>query len=75
MSKFLLSVIAACLLFGIFACSDGAKTMYESARFEELQHNPEHAAELYEEIVDKYPESEYAAKAGERLEALRRNER
>ncbi len=75
MSKLLLSAIVACLLAGTFACSDSAKTMYESARFEELQHNPEHAAELYEEIVNKYPESDYAAKAGQRLKAIRQDER
>ena len=47
--------------------------MYDTAKFEELQNNKEHARELYEEIVKKYPKSEYAKKAEERLGELKGN--
>jgi hypothetical protein len=53
-------------------CSgDGAHELYETGKFEELQYNKEHARELYEEILRKYPKSDYAKKAEERLTALK----
>lgn len=45
--------------------------LYDTAQFEELQKNKKHAAELYEEIIKKYPDSEYAKKAKERLSKLK----
>lgn len=47
-----------------------AEEMYETAQFEELQKNYVHARELYEKILKNHPNSEYAAKASERLKAL-----
>ena len=47
-----------------------AQEKYETAQFEELQKNYVHARELYKEIIEKYPESEYAQEASERLKAL-----
>ena len=44
--------------------------IYEIAQFEELQKNQEHARKLYQEIIEKYPKSEYAKKAAERLAAM-----
>ena len=41
--------------------------MFETAQFEELQNNHEHAEELYRKIIKEYPESEYAKKSKERL--------
>lgn len=62
------------IVFAISACSgNGGKELFETAKFEELQNNKEHAAELYEEIMKKYPKSEYAKKAEERLNALKGN--
>ncbi len=61
----------ACLVIALASCSDGGKRLYETAQFEEKQNNPEHAAELYEEIIEKYPESEFAAKARERLKDIK----
>ena len=56
----------------VSACSGGnGKELFETAKFEELQNNKEHAAELYEEILRKYPKSEYAKKAEERLNTLK----
>jgi TolA-binding protein len=61
-------VLSVALLSGVLACSDPPETLYNNAQFEELQNNQEHARELYEEIIRKYPESEFASKARERLE-------
>ena len=57
----------------VFSCCSGnkAEELFETAKLEELQNGPDHARELYQEIVDKYPESEYAKKARERLSALK----
>ncbi len=70
---FLTAVII--VIFGLTvilcSCSSGnAKELFETAKFEELQNNKEHAKELYEEIIKKYPKSEYAKQAEERLTAL-----
>ena len=54
------------------ACSgNNAEELFETAKLEELQNAPDHARELYQEIVDKYPESDYAKKAKERLSAMK----
>ena len=53
-------------------CTVGkAKELYETAKLEELQNSHDHAAKLYRKILDKYPDSEYAAKARERLAAIK----
>lgn len=53
------------------ACSgQKAEEIYETAQFEELQKNTVHAKQLYQEIMEKYPGTEYAVKASERLKAL-----
>ena len=48
-----------------------AKEIYEIAQFEELQKNQKHAKQLYEEIIEKYPKTDYARKANERLSVLK----
>jgi outer membrane protein assembly factor BamD (BamD/ComL family) len=59
------------LFWSLAGCSgDGGRTQYETAQLEEQQQNREHAVKLYREIVSRYPESPYAAKAAERLEQL-----
>ncbi len=61
--------IAALTLAG---CSgDTVKEVFETAQLEELQNNYDHAKELYRNIIEKHPESEYAAKAREKLDALK----
>ncbi len=53
------------------ACSaDKSKELFETAQFEEKQNNREHARQLYQEIVTKYPKSPLAKQAEERLAAL-----
>lgn len=61
-------VLTGCLFT---ACSgEPGKQQLETARFEEKQHNREHAIKLYEEIVSKYPNSPNAGIARQRLEQL-----
>ncbi len=67
------TIVILMLVFAVAlsACSGGnAKELFETAKFEELQNNKEHAKELYEEVVKKYPKTEYAKQAEERLKAL-----
>ena len=72
MRTLILAVMIA-LTMALSGCTgQKAAELYETARFEEKQNNPEHAAELYEEILRKYPESEFAQKARERLADLRK---
>lgn len=69
-----MALILAALVVG--GCTgDKGKELYETAQFEEKQHNLEHAAKLYGEIVSKYPGSEVARKAEERLSALQDGKR
>jgi outer membrane protein assembly factor BamD (BamD/ComL family) len=64
-------VFAGCLALALLGCGDQAKELFETAQFEELQSNAPHARQLYQEIVDQYPASPYAAQARERLGALK----
>ncbi len=62
-------LLAALMLPG---CSGGKPAeLYDTAKFEELQNNKEHALQLYQEIIRKYPDSDYAKKAGERISKLK----
>ena len=70
MRALLLAVITA-LLFSVSACSGNkAEETFETAKLEELQKNYTHAKQLYRDILEKYPKSELAGKASERLKAL-----
>jgi len=58
------------LLLGmLMACGEDPQQLFETARFEEQQHNRAHAQELYEQIIQQHPDSEFAEKARQRLEA------
>jgi hypothetical protein len=64
------------LLFALVlpGCSgDKAAELYNTAGFEELQNNREHSLKLYQEIIKKYPNSEYAKEAEERIEEMKRS--
>ncbi|TSK06156.1 MAG: hypothetical protein FPO08_15180 [Geobacter sp.] len=64
-------LLVAMLLVAAAGCSgDKSKELYDTAQFEEKQSNREHAKQLYQEIVDKYPDSPVAKQAKERLAAL-----
>ncbi|MGE0086087.1 MAG: outer membrane protein assembly factor BamD [Desulfococcaceae bacterium] len=61
--------------FSLAGCSGGkAKELFDTAQLEELQNNTEHARRLYEEIIQKYPDSEFSQKAEQRLNALQKKE-
>ncbi|MBF0338098.1 MAG: outer membrane protein assembly factor BamD [Nitrospirae bacterium] len=66
----LLAVVIVLLLPGCAGKKD--RELFETAQFEEKQNNREHARQLYEEIVTKYPDSEYATKAKERLSDIKK---
>ena len=73
--KKLILIFVMAINMAFSACSGKkAEEMYETAQFEELQKNDVHAKQLYEEIIRKYPESEYAKKASDRLNALKEKE-
>ncbi len=65
-------LLAAAIALAVVSggCSDQAKQLYETAQFEEVQRNHEHARQLYERILRDHAGSDYAAKAKERLAAL-----
>ena len=69
LTSFFLTIILAIVLA---ACSgQKASELYDTAKFEELQNNREHAVQLYEQIIVRYPSSDYAVKAKERLDLLK----
>jgi outer membrane protein assembly factor BamD (BamD/ComL family) len=69
LTSFFLTIILAIVLA---ACSgQKASELYDTAKFEELQNNREHAIQLYEQIIVRYPSSDYAVKAKERLDLLK----
>jgi outer membrane protein assembly factor BamD (BamD/ComL family) len=69
--KKVFSVLMIALCLAAFGCTDKAEELYEPAKLEELQNNPDHARKLYREIVAGYPQSEYADKARDRLSAIK----
>ena len=74
MKYVLASFTVLCLLFLSGCSNDGAKAeeLFETAQFEELQKNQEHASELYKDIIEKYPDTKFAEKAKIRLAALKK---
>ena len=70
--KRIILVLMMILALAFSGCSDKkAKELFETAQFEELQKNQKHAKQLYEEIIKKYPKTDYARKANERLSVLK----
>jgi outer membrane protein assembly factor BamD (BamD/ComL family) len=70
MGKFIAALMLGFLLVFLGCSGKKAEELYETAQFEELQKNYPHAKQLYNEIVEKHPNSEAAKKASERLKAL-----
>jgi TolA-binding protein len=58
------------LLPALAGCGGSADDMLDTARLEELQNNPTHARQIYEDLVRRYPGTPEAAQAQERLRAL-----
>ncbi|MBJ6801906.1 hypothetical protein [Geomonas propionica] len=64
-------VLGALLLAALGGCAgEKGKELFDTAQFEEKQNNREHAKQLYQEVVTKYPDSPVAKQAQERLAAL-----
>ena len=72
---FVRAALAMMLALPLAGCGDGAEAMCETARFEEVQNNKEHARKLYDRILRDHPDSPFAAKARERLAALEQETR
>jgi len=66
------TAFALCLFFGIAGCGESPQQLFETAQFEELQNNQSHARELYEQIIQKHPDSDFAKKAALRLAELKK---
>lgn len=65
----ILMLVAAIALSG--CTGNKAAELLDTAKFEEVQNNKEHAVQLYEKIVKSYPDSEQAKIAKDRLSALK----
>lgn len=70
MKQFMLALLVLCTLTAGGCTGDKGKELFETAQFEEKQHNVEHAVQLYREIVRKHAGSDYAVKAEQRLTEL-----
>lgn len=69
-ARFSFAAILLCTLAVAGCEGDKGKELFDTAKFEEVQQNKEHAVKLYREIVKKYPGTEYAEKAAQRLAVL-----
>lgn len=67
----LAALLAALLLPGCTSGEKKAAELLETARFEEKQHNREHATKLYNEIIQRYPASQASKDAAARLDELK----
>jgi hypothetical protein len=63
-------LLAAALLLAVGCSGSGPADLLSTAELEEVQDNPDHARELYSEIVRRYPDSAEATRARQRLAAL-----
>ncbi len=64
-----------CLLFLLLAaCGSSPEELFQTAELELLQTNYPHATELYQEIIAKHPNSEFATTARIRLKEIKAKE-
>ena len=68
--SFVAVLLALLLALPLAGCGEGAEEMFETAQFEEVQNNREHARKLYNRILRDHPDSPFAARARERLAAM-----
>jgi len=72
--KRIVLVLTILLAITNFSCSSSApENLFDTAKLEELQDNHKHARELYQQIIEKYPESEYAKQSKKRLTKMKLN--
>lgn len=53
----------------LLGCGEDPRQLFETAQFEEQQQNRAHAQKLYNKVIQEHPESEFAEKSRQRLEA------
>ena len=71
--KISIRCLGLALVVGILmACGEDPQQLFETAQFEEQQHNQAHAQELYQRILRDHPSSPVARKAEERLKELKK---
>jgi outer membrane protein assembly factor BamD (BamD/ComL family) len=70
MKQLIMVLMMVAVLVGVGCTGNNAGELFETAEFEELQKNHTHAVQLYKEILEKHPDTEYARKARERLRIL-----
>lgn len=64
-------IAIALFLSALVGCfGESAEQMMNTAKFEEVQRNYEHARQLYQRILSQHPNSPEAKQAAERLAAL-----
>ncbi len=68
-------LLVSMLTLPLAGCGDGAEEMFETAQFEEVQNNKEHARKLYNRILRDHADSPFAARARERLVTMDRESR
>lgn len=72
--RLIILICMIALATATLGCSgNSAQELFDTAKLEELQDNPDHARQLYQQVVDEYPGTECAKKAEERLTELREN--
>ena len=72
MKRVLLAILIALVLATGGCSGSNPEDLFDTAKLEELQENPEHAKTLYLQIIDAYPDSKYADMARKRLAELER---
>lgn len=65
-------VVLALVMGGLLGCGEDPQQLFETAQFEEQQHNQAHARELYERILHDHANSPIAQKAEARLKELQK---
>ena len=64
-------ILVGLLFFLIIGCGgESPESLFGTAQFEEKQTNFAHAKELYQQIIQDHPDSEWVKQAKERLEEL-----
>lgn len=56
----------------LLACGEDPQQLFETAQFEEQQHNAAHAQEIYERILRDHAKSPIAQKAEARLKEMQK---
>ena len=69
-TRFLLALVCTTFTFGLTACKKNPQDQKAAAEAKWRTDQKQKAIKNYQEIVKKYPESPYAAKAKERLAAI-----